>query len=330
MEVALNGIRRTLELVPLDYIPLIGPEIGNILIENAFGLKIKLPENPEQTPYWDEPLIASIDEIYSLKMPNPYEDELLTKSLERLRYLGSKAEGKIYLGGYDTGGPINVALNLIDVKLFYIALIENKEAMHDILNKITLTFLVYYSLIVDAAGGINKMGTISFHMWAPEGHKGAVADDVCANISPEMFNEFSRPYNSRIFSVYGPGAFHNCGPNPCASEYVKHAPPIKAIHLYYDYSKDELENLAEVFAHRVVLYMKWWNTDPPEKVFKEYRNVCNKFAPKSIVIPQYGLDDSKYSDNEILEVYNELNKISIEYTESLIWTKTGECYENKT
>jgi len=326
LDVALNTIKRTLELTSLDYIPVMGPEVGNVLIENAFGLKAKFPENPEQTPFWVEPIIKDIDDIYNLKIPNSYEDEFFIDCLDRLRYLASKVEGKIYLGGYDTGGPLNVALNLMDVNLFYISLIENKEAMHDMLNKITLTFIVYYSLIVDAAGGINKMSNIYFHLWTPEGYKGAVADDVCANIPPEMFNEFSKPYNSRILRVYGPGAFHNCGPNPCVFEYIDHDPPIKAINLFYDYSKNDLEKLAEAFAHRAVLYMSWWNSDPPEKVFKEYKNVCDKFAPQSIIIPQYGLDDSQYSDSEILEVYNELNKISIEYTKSMIWKKKKNKY----
>lgn len=330
LEVALKGVKRTLQLAPMDYIPAVNTDVGNVLIENAFGLKAKFPENPEITPYWDKPLINSIGEIYNLKIPNPYEDEFFRLCLDRLRYIASMVEGKIYLGGYDIGGPINTAYNLMGANFLYTSLIENKEAMHHLLEKITLTFIVYLSLIVDAAGGISKMGTIYVQTWAPEGYKGALADDICANISPDMFNEFSKPYNSRIFKVYGPGLLHNCGPNPCAFEYVDHDPPIKAINLFYDYSKGDLEKLAKAFAHKAVLYMNWWSSDKPEKVFKEYRNICEKFAPKSIVIPQYELDDSQYSDSEILEVYDELNKISVEYTKSIIWPNKEESSETKT
>jgi hypothetical protein len=58
-----------------------------------------------------------------------------------------------------------------------------------------------------------------------------VPDDICAQFSPEFFNRFSKPFNNRIFARFGGGMLHNCGPNPCASEYLRHDPPIKAVDL---------------------------------------------------------------------------------------------------
>jgi len=319
LEVILNNVKRTLELIPKDYVPVVGPEVGNVIIENAFGMKILFPENPEQFPYWNEPAIKNISDVYDLKIPDPYEDEFFVSCLKRLQYIVSKINNKIYLGGYDMGSSINTAMNLMGSDLFYRSLIENKEALHKLLEKITLTYITYFVLCVDAAGGLNKMGSISFHQWLPEGYKGCLADDVCANISPEMFNEFSKPYNSRIYRIFGPGLLHNCGPNPCAFEYSSHNPPIKGVHLFYEYSKNDIDKLAEAFARNAVLYLQWWNTDKPEKVIKEYMQVCEKFAPGSIVILVYDLDDSQYSDSEILEIYKEFNKISIEYTKSMVW-----------
>lgn len=319
LEVSLSSIKRTLELVPLDYIPTAGPEIGNVLIENAFGLKSIFPDNPEQTPIWNKPLLNSIDEIYKLQIPNPYTDRFFQNCLERLKYWVSKLDEKIYTSNYDIGSPINTAFNLMGSNFFYESLITNPEAVHNLLEKITQTFIVYYSLLVDAAGGIDNMASIYFNIWSPEGFKGCVADDVCANISPKMFNEFSKPYNSRIYRIYGPGIFHNCGPNPCLAEYISHESPIHACHVFYDYSKDDLTKFAETFAHKAILYIAWWGYDSPEKVIKEYRDVCEKLAPKTIAILQYSLDDNQYSDSDILDVYNELSKISIEYTKSIIW-----------
>jgi hypothetical protein len=319
LEVSLNSIKRTLELVPIDYIPIAGPDIGNVLIENAFGLKSVFPDNPEQTPIWTEPLIKSIDGIYKIQIPNPSSDKFFQDSLERLIYWVSKLDGRIYTGNYDIGSPINTAFNLMGSNFFYESLVTNPAAVHNLLEKITQTFIIYYALLIDAAGGINNMASIYFSNWSPEGFKGCVADDICANISPEMFNEFSKPYNSRIYRIFGPGIFHNCGPNPCLGEYISHDPPIRACHIFYDYSKDDLSRFGKEFAYKAILYVGWWGYDKPEKVIKEYRDVCEKLSPKTIAILQYSLDGSLYSDNDILDIYNELNKISIEYTKSIIW-----------
>lgn len=151
IDVALNTVKRTLELVPVDYIPVIGPEVGNVLIENAFGLKSIFPKNPEQTPYWEEPIIKDISEVYELSMPNPYEDKFFMDCLDRLKYISSiasKFKGKIYIGGYDIGGSLNIAMNLMGGSLFYISLIENKKALHHLLEKITATLIVYIYLLL--------------------------------------------------------------------------------------------------------------------------------------------------------------------------------------
>jgi len=47
---------------------------------------------------------------------------------------------------------------------------------------------------------------------------------------------------------------HNCGPNPCASEYLDRDPPIKAVDLAYSYSKNDLPALREAFKGKGIIY----------------------------------------------------------------------------
>ncbi len=323
LEVSLASIRRTMELIPRDFIPHANTDIGNVIVENAFGLRSEFPENPDQTPIWREPLLKNLEEAYTLKIPNPYEDDLFQESLKRLRYWSARLGNRIYTGSLDMGGPTNTAYNLAGSVLFYEGLIDNPEAIHVLLEKATVTYLIYYALLVDAAGGLDRMGTIYPSLWCPEGRKGAVADDVCANISPQMFKQFSRPYNARIYRIYGAGWFHNCGPNPCVAEYIDPEYPIGACNLFYDYSKGDLSAIADAFDHRAVAYMSWWGSDPPEKVIREYQQVSRMLAPKTACILQYSVDDSLYSDRDILNIFEELNRISIEYTRSMKWNSTS-------
>ena len=73
-----------------------------------------------------------------------------------------------------------------------------------------------YREVVAAAGSIERGSPApnSDPLWAPEGRKGFISDDVCAGLSPEHFAEFSRPYNNRIFREWRGGRLHNCGPHP--------------------------------------------------------------------------------------------------------------------
>ena len=67
---------------------------------------------------------------------------------------------------------------------------------------------------------------ISPDYWFPEGRKGHVSDDISANISPAMYDRFSRPFHDLVFQRYGGGGLHNCGPNPCLAGYLSHQPAL--------------------------------------------------------------------------------------------------------
>ena len=319
LKVALASVRRTLELVPVVYVPAVTADVGNIIVEHGFGQKTAFPEDAEQSPWFEGPLIHDIEEVRELRIPNPCEHEFFQDSLKRLRQWVAKLEGRVYIGGYDIGSPINAAMNLMDSTLFYTSLSDRPDLIHILLDKVTQAFITYYSLMIDAAGGLNNMASTENGIWCPEGRKTWQADDVCATLSPEMFKEFSRPYTSRVYGVYGAGLFHNCGPNPCVFEYVDHDPPVGGIQVFYEYSKDDIENFAKAFAHKAVVYIAWWGHDKPGKVIKEYREVCEKLAPYTIGILQYWLDDSQYSDGDVLDISRELTAVAEEYTRAMVW-----------
>ena len=155
------------------------------------------------------------------------------------------------------------------------------EALDHLASLITDCFIIFAEACIEAAGGIDHVTSTDFpYVWQPEGRKGHCSDDICAQFSPEFFNRFSKPYNNRIFERFGGGMMHNCGPNPCAGEYLWHDPRIKAVDLAYDYSKNDLPAFKEAFTGKGIIYFGL-PADPGE-----YRRVMELLAPDVIAIPQ--------------------------------------------
>ena len=72
--------------------------------------------------------------------------------------------------------------------------------------------------MVTEIGGAGKMTNIEWGVsWFPEGRKGYVSDDPCANFGPDIFEVFSKPFNKKIYDRLGYSGFYNCGPYACAS-----------------------------------------------------------------------------------------------------------------
>ena len=108
-------------------------------------------------------------------------------------------------------------------------------------DKIQQLFLATIAAQIEAAGGQEFIATTDFpDYWFPEGCKGHVSDDISANISPAMYDRFSRPFHDMVFRRYGGGGLHNCGPNPCLAGYLSHQPAPRSLDLNYVYSKNDL------------------------------------------------------------------------------------------
>lgn len=107
----------------------------------------------------------------------------------------------------DWQGPIDVAEVVWGSDIFY-AFYEDTQILRDLLNLITETYIVFakewYRLVPQA-------GPYSCH-WALL-YKGTlmIRNDSLMNLSPEMYVEFVRPLDQRLFDEFGGGAIHFCG-----------------------------------------------------------------------------------------------------------------------
>ena len=315
-----KAINRCLRALPDDYIPYARVWPGYITIGTMYGIAPHWSDDPNQAPGLAEHPINQMSQVYDLRMPNAKSDGLMPFNLRWLCYFSKHLPADVYLTGIDLGGPINTAKDLLETNLLYTAFNDSPDEMHHLLDQVTNLQIGCYQQVIRAVGGdINRLTGIDFdQVWAPEGRKGFVSDDVCASFGPDIFREFSMPYNNRIFQRFGGGRIHNCGPNPSVHLYLDHDPKIKGLNCAYRYSIADLEQLKEAFTGRGLIEFNFDMGETFDEIASGYEAIANALAPDVVAMPLLYLDET-WSDSDITEVYMQLRGISERYAREMNW-----------
>jgi hypothetical protein len=297
-----------------DVIPAVRPDVGCSPLATAFGAELYWGLESSQTCGVKTPPLRDVKEAYALEVPPPDAGQL-AEGTRRVRRFAEAGEGLVSVSLLDMAGGLNVAMDLLGGEKLYAAMYEDPEALECLLGKIQQLFLAAIAAQIDAAGGQDRITTTDFpEYWFPEGRKGHVSDDISANISPAMYDRFSRPCHDLVFRRYGGGGLHNCGPNPCLSGYLRHRPPPRALDLSYQYSQGDLAAIKQVCRHKAIVYLGELPA-PVERAIAVYRQIMEQMAPDVIVIPHLTVtvgDDPQ-------AVYGRLREISEEYANRMEW-----------
>lgn len=316
-----EGVRRALRLIPDDYIPGIFVTPGYMTIATMFGMEVFWSDDPDQPPGVVGPLIEDLEQAYSLKKPT-LEDGLMPDNIRRLQYNLENLPPDVYVSGIDAGGPLNTLKDMLDTNLLYLGFYDNPDAMHHLLDLVTDVQLEVYQKLVEVAG-IDRMTCLDFDPdWAPEKYKSFVSDDICATIGPELFREFSIPYNNRLYGPWGSGGMHNCGPNPCKGLYLDHEPKLKYLNCSFRYSHEEFPEFGELFAGWGIVKPMFDNGESPRQQIEGFRYMMETLAPGTIGIPLCIIDDT-WTDGDITDFYHEMRKIGEEYARNMRWADGG-------
>ncbi len=322
----LNNIKKSLQLLEDDYIPFIKPEVGCCTIPSILGCEVDYTKNFSNYSTVKEPVVFKMEDLDSLYIPVSAEEisarGLMPLNLEKIHYYQEITNGTIDFTGFDIGGVMCGSVDIMDTNLFYISLISEQERMLVYLEKLSDLYVSVQDILTGEIGNINRMMNIDWDVsWYPEGHKGYVSDDPCANFGPDTFEIFSKPFNSKIYDIYGYGGFHNCGPHPCASSYLDYNGSfLKAINCSLQYTYKQIDDFMDTFRGReVILYFlfeeEFYNA---EKAIGFYRELVEKGTARNLVcIPCYPVDASIYSDSQIKDIFDEFLKISRTYADSL-------------
>jgi uroporphyrinogen-III decarboxylase len=312
-QVNIERIRKSLRVLPDDYIPYARVTLGYMTIATMFGLPVYWGDDPDIAPGVAAPLITDLEQVYSLPRPS-LDSGLASEGLQRLRYHAKNLPANVYLTGLDLGGPLGSCKDLVMSNLFYTSFYDNPAALHHLLDLVTDVQLDLYRAVVQAAGGLERITSIDFNpVWAPEEYKSFVSDDVCAALSPDLFKNFSRPYNNRLYQPWGSGLLHNCGPHPAKFHYLEHTPRLKGMNCSYRFSHAEFPEFRQIFAGWGVVEVLLDQDETAEEMLAAFHYMMETFAPDTFAIPVCMLGDG-WSDSDITDLYWEMRKIAVEYT----------------
>ncbi len=317
----LAWIERSLRLLPDDYIPVVRITQGYLTVATMFGCQVHWSDDPNQPPGVMEHPIKDLSQVYGLVHPS-LDAGWMPENLRRMRLFAESLPPDVYLTGVDIGGPLNNMKDLIDTNLFYTAFYDNPRAVHHLLDLLTSVQLEVMQALVTVAGGDQgRFGSLDFDpIWHPTKYLSFCSDDVCATLGPKTFEEFSLPYNDRIYAPWGSGGLHNCGPHPCKVMYTRHQRPVKYLNCSHHYSQNDYPALREIFAGWGVIEPMFDMGEGAEEMLAGFRQMMENLVPDTLAIP-ICIVDSSWSDSDITDLYQEMRKISEEYAHNMRWVR---------
>jgi len=203
----LDANLKALQTFPdIMFLPGFWSEYGMCTEPSAFGSKCVWQEN--DLPF-AETIITDAAQIKDLKTPDPLTDGLAPQVIERL----VNCQPRIQAEGHEirfavSRGPLNLATFLMGNTEFFTGLYTGPEAICDLLEIITDYTVKWIQLQVRTFPTIDGI---------------FVLDDIVGFINDECFQQFAKPYLTRIFQAADVSVrfFHNDAPGMvCAPHLV--------------------------------------------------------------------------------------------------------------
>ena len=154
----------------------------------------------------------------------------------------------VHLYHPDFQGPLDICEMIWGSELF-IDIVDEPALVKDFLALITETYIALMNRWVEIVP-FEKDYNVHWSML----HKGSIAlrIDSGMNISPEMYSEFSVPYDQRLLDLYGGGAIHFCGRG---DHYIERLAAMRGV-FAVPMSQPHLNDMEKIFAHTVDLGIK--------------------------------------------------------------------------
>ena len=184
------------------------------IMATLFGCELFMMEDPNTLPS-SVPLPGGTDDVRKILdkgMPE-LDSGLGAKVLETDAYYTSLIKDYPKLSRYvhiyhpDLQGPLDLCELIWGTEMF-VGLYEEAQLAKDFLTLITDTYIAFVRKWMDV---VPDRGPCTAHWGYLIKGKIMLRSDSAMNLSPEMFREFSSPYDARIFEAFGGGAIHFCG-----------------------------------------------------------------------------------------------------------------------
>jgi len=143
----------------------------------------------------------------------------------------------------DLQGPMDVC-ELMWGSALFLSLYDQSGLVHDMLRLIVETYKQFFRLWQDV---VPPTGGYSTHWGMLIKGQIMLRDDSAMNLSPDMFDEFIRPYDSDLLAYLGGGGIHFCGRGDHYIGSASSIPGLSCINM----SQPQYNDMEEIYRHTV-------------------------------------------------------------------------------
>lgn len=223
---------------------------GSSIIPLLFGVEpfvmpVETDTLPTSVPLHETDAVRKVVE----KGMPALEDGYGAKVFEMGRFFRGIAEEYPKIGAHvhiyhpDQQGPLDICEVLWGSEVFY-AFYDTPDLVKALLDLITDTYVAF----LRAWAEIAPLGD-GFNVHWDMAHRGGIMlrNDSAMNVSPEQFDEFSRPYDGRLLDEFGGGAVHFCGRGDHYISRLGEIPGLYAVNP----SQPHLNDMEVIFANTI-------------------------------------------------------------------------------
>lgn len=144
----------------------------------------------------------------------------------------------------DTQGPLDMCEMIWGCDMFY-EMYDDPDKVHAFLSVLTDTFIA----VTDKWHELYPVKSDMSSHWKSFNHRGAIVlrSDSAMNISPDMYAEFSVPYDTKLLERYGGGVIHFCGRGDHYIDQLSQLPMVYGINM----SQPECNDMETIYKHTV-------------------------------------------------------------------------------
>ena len=144
----------------------------------------------------------------------------------------------------DTQGPLDMCEMIWGCDMFY-EMYDEPELVHAFLNLLTDTFIA----VTDKWHELFPIKTDMSSHWRGFNHRGGIVlrSDSAMNVSPDLYEEFSMPYDAKLLEMYGGGVIHFCGRGDHYIDKLSTLPKVYGVNM----SQPECNDMEKIYKNTV-------------------------------------------------------------------------------
>lgn len=173
-------------------------ENGVTAVAEAIGSKVVY--SVEQPPHVASPLLESLDEVYKLKVPNPYNRPSLSELLKAFKIIKKHVGDRAFVMGRADQGPIALASALYGPEriVMEMASDEQPDKLHALIDYCTRCTMRFVDAIKETGVDGTCIGGVGMSM-----------------VNPAIFRKYEAPYQRKFVNhchdIGLPTGVHTCG-----------------------------------------------------------------------------------------------------------------------